>query len=88
MGCKINRYDPYDAKKVIDGKQCTKCWYINDTKILHVDEKVVSTAIQEIEDRFRKRVVTRGKSHNFVEMNVIFKYNGTVKVMMKIYITK
>ena len=53
-----------------------------------MDEKVVSTVVQEIEDRFGKMVVTRGESHNFVGMNAIFKDNDTVEVMMKDYITE
>ena len=66
MGFKVNKYDRYVANKTIDGKQCTICWYMDDTKISHVDEQVVSEIISEIENRFGKMVVTRGKSHNFV----------------------
>ena len=88
MGFKVNKYDRCVANKTIYGKQCTICWYVDDTKISHVDEQVVSKVISEIEDRFGKMVVTRGKSHNFVGMGVVFKDNGTVEIMMKDYINE
>ena len=88
MVFKLNKYDPCVANKIINGKQCTICWYVDDTKISHVDEKVVSSVIQKIEERFGKMVVTRGKVHNFVGMDVTFKENGTVEIIMKDYIAE
>ena len=44
--------------------------------------------IQKIEERFGKMVVTRGKEHNFVGMDMTFKDNGTIQVLMKDYITE
>ncbi len=32
MGFKLNKYDPCVANKLIRGKQCTICWYVDDTK--------------------------------------------------------
>ena len=57
----MNKYDPYVANMMIDSKQCTICWYIDDTQISHVDEAVISSVIQNIEERFWKMVVARGK---------------------------
>jgi hypothetical protein len=39
---------------LIEGKQCTIAWYVDDTKILHVDPTVVTTIIKKIEERFKK----------------------------------
>ena len=63
---------------VIDGKQCTICWYVDDTKISHVDSKIVDQVIKKIEESFGKMTVTRGKTHNFVGMDLDFKDNGFV----------
>ena len=38
---KINNYDPYVANTIIEGKQCTICWYVDDSKTSHVSPKVV-----------------------------------------------
>ena len=48
-GFKINKYDPCIANNIINGKQCTICWHVDDTKISHVDENVVSKVINNIE---------------------------------------
>ena len=88
MGFKVNKYDPCVANKTINGKQCTICWYVDDTKISHVDAEVVSMVIRKIYERFGKMVVTRGKVHNFVGMDVTFQDNGTLKMIIKDYITE
>ena len=88
IGFKLNRYNPRAANKTIDGNQYTICWYVDATKISHVDKHVVSKIISEIEGRFGKMVVTRGKSHNFVGMDVVFKDNGTDEILMKDYINE
>ena len=36
MGFEINLYDKCTANKVINGSQCTVCWYVNDNKVSHV----------------------------------------------------
>ena len=66
IGLELNPYDPCVANKMIDGKQCTIAWYVNDTKISHADPNIVSQIIeQELEERFGKMAVTRGKKHVF-----------------------
>ena len=86
MGFTLTKYDPCVANKMINGKQCTICWYVDDTKISHIDPKMVTSIITKIEERFGKMVVTRGRKHNFVGMDVEFVENGTVRMMMKDYI--
>jgi hypothetical protein len=36
-GFEINPYDWCVANKMIDGKQCTIVWHVDDLKISHVD---------------------------------------------------
>ena len=47
MGHDLNPYDRCVANKVINGKQCTIAWYVDNTKISHVDTKVVTEAIEK-----------------------------------------
>ena len=56
-------YDPCMANCMIDGKQCTIAWYVDDNKISHVNPDVVTMIIGKIEERFDKMTVTRGKEH-------------------------
>ena len=69
-GFTINPYDECVANKIIDGKQCTITWYVDDNKISHVDSKVVDTVLDIIETHFGKLVITRGKTFNFLEMKI------------------
>ena len=48
IGFTINDYDKCVANKMIDGKQCTITWYVDDVKVSHVDETVVSDIITYI----------------------------------------
>ena len=43
IGFELNPYEPCVANKVIDGKQCTIAWYVDDNKISHVDASVVTS---------------------------------------------
>jgi uncharacterized protein YeaC (DUF1315 family) len=86
MGFVLNPYDPCVANKTINGKQCTILWYVDDNKISHVEPAVVDAIILEIEKRFGKMTVTRGKVHTFLGMNVTFNDNRTVSIGMKEYI--
>ena len=60
MGFKLNKYDPCVANKTINGKQCTICWYVDDTKISHVDPNIVDQVIKGIEERFGKNGCHKG----------------------------
>ena len=86
QGFKLNRYDPCVANKMIDGNQCTICWYVDDTKVSHKSEKVVTDVLNTLESKFGKMSIKRGKNHTFVGMDITFLDNGTVKIMMDDYI--
>jgi hypothetical protein len=50
----LNPYNACIANKTINGKQCTIVWYVDDTKIFHMEYGVVTSVIEKIEERFRK----------------------------------
>ncbi|KAG7347353.1 reverse transcriptase RNA-dependent DNA polymerase [Nitzschia inconspicua] len=86
MGFELNPYDPCVANKMINGKQCTVVWYVDDNKISHVDPKVVTDVIAAIERHFGKMTVTRGRHHKFLGMDITFNSNGTVSILMADYL--
>ena len=88
MGFALNPYDPCIANKVIEGSQCTIAWYVDDNKISHAKESVVTDIITKIEQKFGKMTVTRGKQHVFLSMDICFKDNGTLTICMKGYIAE
>jgi hypothetical protein len=84
MGFKLNPYDQCVGNSQIKGKQCTVAWYVNNNKISHVDDTVVTDIIEKIEAKFGKMTVTRGKHHVFLGMDITFNDDdGTITILMK-----
>jgi hypothetical protein len=86
MGFTINPYDPCVAHCMIDGSQCTIAWYVDDTKISHVNPDVVTRVIETLEGNFGKMTVTRGREHVFLGMNIRYNDNQTATITMKQYL--
>ena len=87
MGFILNPYDLCVANSMIEGKQCTICWYVDDNKISHADPKVINDIISKIEDKFGKMSKTMGDEHDFLGMNIKYK-NKKVEISMKKHILK
>jgi len=45
-GFKINDYDQCMANKIINGKQCTIIWHVDDFKLLHVNKHFIEDIIR------------------------------------------
>ena len=86
-GFEINPYDRCVANKVIDGKQCTIGWYVDDNILSHVDTTVVDSVINKIEEYFPGLVVERGKNLNFLGMEIGFLEKGKLKLGLVQYIS-
>jgi hypothetical protein len=86
-GFEINPYDRCVANKVINGKQCTVAWYVDDNILSHVETSVVDSVIDTIEGYFPGLVVERGKDLNFLGMEIGFLEKGKLKLGLVQYIT-
>ena len=82
LGFKLNPVNACVANCMIDDKQATVAWYVDDNKISHVDDAVVASIINKIEDRFGTMTKTRGKKHTFLGMKIEFLPNKLVKILM------
>ena len=87
MGFTLNPYDLCVANSMINGKQCTVCWYVDDNKISHEDPNVIESVIKQIENKFGKMTKTIGDEHDFLGMHIKYK-NKKVEVSMKKHILK
>jgi hypothetical protein len=88
-GFTINGYDACVANKVVDGKQCTIIWHVDDLKISHIDSKVVDHIIAMLEAEFGREeplTVRRGKVHDYLGMILGFSTPGKLVVSMEPYI--
>ena len=50
MGFELNPYDNCVANKMINGKQCTIIWWVNDNCIHHMSDGVLDMVIGKIQD--------------------------------------
>ena len=66
--------------------RCTIVWYVDDNKISHVNSRVVDQIIAELEKKYGKMTVKRGKEHVFVGMSITFTGDGRVRLTMKGYL--
>ena len=93
-GYKVNPYDACVWNKVIDGKQCTICFHVDDCKISHVSKRVVDQTIEWLrkdyesifEDGSGRMKVSRGKVHKYLGMTLDFTTMGQVKISMLNYV--
>ena len=83
MGFKINPYDRCVANMMVDGKQCTIVWYVDDNKVSHMDPKVVTGVMDEVEKHFGKLTITRGRVHCFLGMNITLRKDKKIEIEMQ-----
>jgi Reverse transcriptase (RNA-dependent DNA polymerase) len=90
LGFETNPYDVCVMNKMINGKQCTVLWHVDDLKISHVDAQVVTGVIQSIDSIFGSAdaplTQTRGTIHEYLGMTIDFSRSGKVKFTMSDYI--
>jgi len=90
-GFKINNYDQCVANKMINGKQCTIIWQVDDLKISHVDKNVVEDVLKLLNDKFGKEspvTTTRGKVLEYLGMTLDYTTKGKVKISTYKYLDK
>ena len=91
MGYQINEYDWCVMNKIIDNKQCTILWHVDDLKTSHVDPVVVSSFLADIDAEYgkiAKMTITRGKVHKYLGMTIDYSLPGKVIFSMIDYIGK
>ena len=88
MGFKVNSSDRCVANKMINGKQCTITWHVDDNKLSHVDPKVVDSVLKEVSKHFGDLVITRGNEHDLLGMKIKIRKDKKVELSMKPTIQK
>jgi hypothetical protein len=85
----VNPYDPCVANKTFIHAQLTVSWHVDDLKVSHRDEKVVSEFISWIKEQYGKIgavKVTRGKVHEYLGMKLQYDVPGQVLIDMIDYV--
>ena len=93
-GFVINPYDPCVANKMVNGKQLTILWHVDDLKISHVHYLVVTDCCKWLKKKYEQLFedgsgamkIVRGKIHEYLGMTLDYSVRGEVKVTMIPYI--
>ncbi len=86
-GFMLNPCDSCVANKVVDGKQMTVCWHVDDLKVSHCDPAQVTIFGEWLSEMYGVAVAThRGKDHDYLGMIFDFSAKGKVRVVMMEYI--
>ena len=83
MGFTINPYDKCVANKMINGRQCTIVWYVDDAKISHQDPNVVRGIISSLEEEFGCLDPTFGNIQEYLGMKITIDDNQIVHIDMR-----
>ena len=94
IGFVLNPYDSCIANKIVDRHQLTVVWHVDDLKILHQNENVVTRMITWLrktyevlfDDRTGAMIVHRGRVHEYLGMSLAFTIAGQVKATIFDYI--
>ena len=93
IGFKVNPYDICVANKIVNGKQITVLWHVDDLKVSHVDAVIVDDFIEWAKKKYEDPGITkltpsRGKVHDYLGITLDYTEPGKVKLHMKDYIAK
>ena len=90
-GFKLNEHDQCVANKIINSKQCTIVWHVDDPKISHVEAKVVEVVIMKLTSKFRKDSplgTSQLKVLKYLGMTIDYATKDKLKISMYKYIYK
>ena len=89
LGFIVNPYDSCIVNKVIDDKQCTIIWHIDDMKLSHVKQSVLEDIASKLNSKYGQvllLVIHHGKVHDYLRMTIDYSEDRKVKFMMCDYI--
>jgi len=85
LGFTLNVSTNCVANKIINGKQCTILWHVDDLKISHVDKAVLDEVLAKLNERYGKEqplTVSDGKIHDYLGMQLDYTTIGSVAITM------
>jgi len=86
-GFELNPVDKCVTNKIIDGKQCTIGFYVDDNMISHVKTSVVNDTLKLIEGYFPGLQIQRGRKLDFLGLEVEFRDDGKASIGTVQYLT-
>ena len=89
QGFKVNPYDWCVVNKMINGKQCTILWHVDDLMMSHMDMNVLEDIVASLNKEYGKAgklSVTRGTVHDYLGVRMDYSTPGQVSFDMEKYL--
>ena len=90
MGFEMNDYDECTINKMINGKQCTIQFHVDDLKLSHLEQQELDKIVDHLNDIFGSEgellVASYGKIHEYLGMTVDWSVDGKVTFTMYDYL--
>ena len=89
-GFELNLYDPCIANRIVEGKQMTISWHVDDLKVSHLNLHEIDHFLKCVQETYRSIAEvksTRGKIHDYLGMKLDFSIDGQVTIDMKDNVT-
>ncbi len=88
-GFTVNPYDACVMNKLVNGKQLTVTWLVDDLKVSHVDKLVVDNFVHDMNLEFGQETPmneSRGSVHDYLGMTLDYSNPGCVRIDMSEYV--
>jgi hypothetical protein len=89
LGFTINPYDSCVVKKMIDSKQCTIVWHVDDLKLSHVKQSMLDDLADKLNVKYGQEtplIMHHRKIHDYLGMTIDYSEDGKVKFIMTDYV--
>ena len=88
IGIEVNPYDACVVNRMINGKQHTVAWNVDDLKSIHVDPKVNGDFHKRLEKTYESDDIghvkaSHEKVHEYLAMNLDYTGEGKLKIDMR-----
>ena len=88
-GIQINPYDPFVANAMINGKQMTITWNVDDLKQSHESAFEITMFATYLSGIYGTQLTVHSNEvHDYLGMDLVYSEKGNVKVLMIKYLDK
>jgi hypothetical protein len=90
-GFKMNPYDACVWNKLVNGKQFTIVFHIDDLMLSHMNPNIVTLYIRKLQKEYgslENLTVTRGRVHEYLGMTIDFRVKGEVRFSQYDFVKK
>ena len=89
LGIVVIPYDSCVVNKMINRKQCTIIWHVDDLKLSHIEQSVLEELADKLNSKYSQImpfIIHQGKVHDYLGMMIDYSKDGKVKFSMPDYV--